>query len=97
MKNVSIPGRLWDYLGNRQAKVARTQPQSMWRDEEWRLAPPHEDAHIASLRLALRIFDHARTREEQLAFARRLAEEPALSKPWLRALVGELKKTAKGR
>jgi hypothetical protein len=93
VKNVSIPGRLWDYLGNQQPKVARSQPPSKWQDESWRFSPPHEDAHLQSLRLALRIFDTARTRQEQRAFTTAVMERSAPSKPWLRAVVSEIRKT----
>lgn len=97
VKNVSIPGRMWDYLGNQQAKVARTQPRPRWRDTEWRFAPPRDSPHLESLRLALRIFDTARSRQERSEFARELARQPALSKPWLRSLLGELRRTSNVR
>jgi hypothetical protein len=92
IKNISIPGLMWHYLGNQQAKVARTQPIGAWRDPEWTSSPPRDQSHLESLRLALRIFNTARTREEQTAFARCLAEQRGLTKPWLRSLLVELKR-----
>lgn len=94
VKNISIPGRMWGYLGNNQKKVSRTQPQRRWQDTEWRTSPPREAENLESLRLALRIFETARARPEKREFARELARQPALSKPWLRSLLAELKKTA---
>ena len=97
VKNVSISGHMWSYLGNTQKKVSRTQPQWRWRDDEWRFAPPRDPENLESLRLALRIFDTARSEGEKPEFARMLARQPALSKPWLRSLVAELRKTVARR
>jgi hypothetical protein len=97
VKNVSIPGRLWDYLGNRQQKVTRTQPPHLWTEETWRTAPPREEEHFASLRLALRIFDTARTRPEQFAFAAELSDrlhrQQWSTSAWVRTLIAEVRKT----
>jgi hypothetical protein len=97
VKNVSIGGRMWDYMGNTQQKVARTQPQWRWNDEEWRTAPPRSAEALESLRLALRIFDTGRSRQEETLFSRELAKQPSLSRVWLRALVAELRRTSKSR
>ena len=94
VKNVSIPGTLWDYLGNKQSKVSRTQPISKWQNDEWRFEPPRDAENLESLRLALRIYNHAGTAQDREQFSRELAEQPAVSESWLRTLIGELRKTA---
>lgn len=61
-KNVSIPGRLWDYLGNRQGKAEPSNPPWRWGDEST-LSPPRQDEHIEASRtreLDLDTHRHAR-------------------------------------
>lgn len=44
LKGVSVPLRLWDYLGNWQKKVARANPPWRWADSEMQ-RPPREAEH----------------------------------------------------
>lgn len=90
IKNVSIPGRLWDYLGNRQEKVTYSNPPWRWTEESLQ-APPRNAKQLAALRLAVHLFDAGRTREERARFADRLAKERAMKEPWVRSLVAELR------
>lgn len=90
VKDVAVPDQLWDYLGNMQAKVARTNPPSCWGDPEMH-RPPRDPGHAAALRLAVSVYELARTRDERKALARLLASEPAMRHPWLRRLVTELR------
>ena len=90
LKGVSVPGRLWDYLGNRQQKVQRSNPPWRWADPEMR-QPPRDPEHIAALRLAVMVFEGARMREERGALAGLLADEGAMRYAWLRSLVNELR------
>src|SRR5262245_54765834 len=59
IKNVSVPGRLWDYLGNRQVKV--TESFTPWRWATGELSVPnYHNSHLAALRLAVDLFDCGR-------------------------------------
>lgn len=90
VKNVSIPGRLWDYLGNNQQKVARWNPPGRWGDAIM-LEPPREQVHLEALRLALFVYRHANQSTERALLARELVNQPAMKEPWFRALVTELR------
>lgn len=90
VKGVAVPCTLWDYLGNSQKKVARTNPPSRWGDPEMQ-RPPREPDHVAALRLAVGVYNAGRTRGEREALAALIAAEPSMRHSWCRALVGELK------
>lgn len=90
IRSVSIPGDLWDYLGNRQEKVARWHPPDCWGDAA-ATTPPRDESHLKALRLAVWLHELARTREERLALASELAEQPAMRFGWFRSLVTELR------
>jgi hypothetical protein len=89
IKNVAVPGRLWDYLGNDQAKV--TESFSPWRWATGELsAPTYGDEHLAALRLAVELFDRGRTRSEREQFVGLLSRERAMRFPWFRSLVHQV-------
>jgi hypothetical protein len=88
--SVSIPAGLWDYLGNWQAKVARSHPPECWGDAGAG-APPRDEAHLKALRLAVKLRQLAEGRDERLAFASELANQPAMRFGWFRSLVTELR------
>ena len=91
VKGVSIPPQLWDYLGNRQKKVPRTNPPSQWGDPE--LQRPSRDAdHAAALRLAVAVYEAGKTGAEREAFAALLAAGPAMRHSWCRTLVTQLRR-----
>ncbi|MBT8079175.1 MAG: hypothetical protein KJO31_11415 [Gammaproteobacteria bacterium] len=91
VRNVSIPGRLWDYLGNRQEKVIPTNPPWRWADAAI-AGPPREEEHLLALRRALDIYDLGSSKLERQKFSERLARQQAMREPWCRGLVGELRK-----
>jgi hypothetical protein len=93
LKSVSVPWHLWDYLGNVQEKVARTNPPGRWGDSEM-FRPPREARHAAALRLALAVYERGCQAPERLAFASELARQPAMRSRWLRQLVLEIRRTA---
>jgi hypothetical protein len=39
IKNISIPGSLWDYIGNRQDKVSKANPPDLWSSDDILLPP----------------------------------------------------------
>ena len=94
LQGVSVPARLWDYLGNQQKKVARSNPHWRWADSEMR-RPPRAPERAAALRLAVALYESGRTREEREALARELAaQRTAMRHRWLRKLVTELRSKA---
>lgn len=90
LKSVSIPWWLWDYLGNRQAKVAHSNPPMYW-GAEWMAEPPRYSENLEALRLAVRLYDRGARRDERQALAAALAAQPEMRHPWLRRLVLELR------
>jgi hypothetical protein len=90
LKGVSVPPVLWDYLGNRQKKVARSNPPWRWSDPEMR-RPPREPEHVEALRLAVALYEAGHTRAEREALAALLAAQPTMRFAWLRRLVNELR------
>ncbi|MEW5926450.1 MAG: hypothetical protein AB1941_03085 [Gemmatimonadota bacterium] len=90
LRSVAVPWRLWDYLDNRQSKVARWHPPFLWGSEEMR-KPPREREHLEALRLAVRVHEQGREAEERGRLAAALAAQPEMRERWLRRLVAELR------
>jgi len=88
VKNVSIPGRMWDYLGNQQAKVALSNPPWRWGDAKM-LTAPHYPKNLEALRLAVQVYDLGASERGRLASE--ITALPEMRHPWLRALVTELR------
>jgi len=63
LRSVAVPWRMWDYLGNRQAKAARWNPPFVWGRGEMR-EPPREREHVEALRLAVRVHEQGREAAE---------------------------------
>ncbi|MBU2714522.1 hypothetical protein, partial [Zooshikella harenae] len=91
VKNVSIPVELWDYLGNRQAKVAKTNYPERWGGHEI-VSPPREDGNLKALKQAYQIYSLGI--EQKREFAEKLASTQEFKDAWLRSLVNELKRSA---
>jgi hypothetical protein len=91
IKNVSIPGRLWDYLGNTQKKVTPSNPPWRWSKADPR-RPPRSEAHLQALSLAHHLHEAGRTKPQRLAFAAKLSKETGMKYSWFRTLVNELKR-----
>lgn len=88
IKNVSIQRELWDYLGNRQVKVAKTNSPERWGSEDVVL-PPREEGNLQALKQARQIY--LLGLEQKRAFAEKLAFTHEFREAWLRSLVNELK------
>ncbi|WP_027481043.1 hypothetical protein [Deinococcus pimensis] len=88
VRNVSVPWPLWDFLGNRQAKVTPSNPPSRWGDETL-LAPPRAESNLVALHAAARLYELGRT--DRARFAALLARQPAMRESWCRALVRTLR------
>ncbi len=89
IKNISIPYRLWDYLGNMQDKVTLPNRPQDWATDTM-LEPPREEKNLQALRRAYDLFNlgHA----EKKPFAECLSQQPTIREPWLRHLILDLKK-----
>jgi hypothetical protein len=89
-RSLAIPSRLWRYLGDQQAKVAESHDVGRWalREAAW---PSHAPERLRALRLAAKLFELGRWREERQRVARELAALPAMRQPQVRRLVMELR------
>jgi hypothetical protein len=93
VKNVSIPGRLWDYLGNRQPKAALSNPPWRW-GEPAALRPPRHATNLEALRFALRMYDLGGNQLERTKLITLLTSSPAIREYWMRSLVSGLRRGA---
>ncbi|GAA1009921.1 hypothetical protein Aple_022950 [Acrocarpospora pleiomorpha] len=89
--NVSIPGTLWNYLGNSQEKIAPSFRRTLWADETV-TAPRHSEKVAHALAEAVAYVEQGRSHPTRTAIARHLASEPTFAQPWLRTLALELRK-----
>ena len=90
IKNVSIPWRLWGYLGNTQEKVAQSNPPWRWTDETMS-HPPRNPRNLMALRLAYYLYSKGCQQDAKLSLAKHLAAEAAMKETWFRQLVQQLK------
>ena len=88
IKNISIPYRLWDYLGNFQPKTMPTNPPASWNSEQL-LEPPRQEGNILALRQAYHLYQTGAA--EGRVFAGLLAKEEAMAESWFRSLTLQLK------
>ncbi|MEL6109578.1 MAG: hypothetical protein AAFU85_26510 [Planctomycetota bacterium] len=86
VKNVSVPGRFWDYVGNRQEKVSWSNPPARWSDPNI-MRPPRQHSHQVALEFATKVFDNAVTSEERCSFADVLRKQPQMKESWFRDVV----------
>jgi hypothetical protein len=93
VKNVSISGPLWAYLGNDQPKVTPSHPPWRWADPT-AAEPDRHPWHLLALRHAARVFDRGTDPAERERFALELGQTPALRTRWGRELVLQLRNRA---
>ncbi|MGI9264386.1 MAG: hypothetical protein ACR2QU_05625 [Gammaproteobacteria bacterium] len=90
VKNVSIPGEMWAYLGNCQPKVTESNPPWRWAYPNLK-SPPRDETNLTALRRALDVFDLASNAEERRSFSNALCDVHAIRQRWCRSLVAELR------
>ncbi|RKS09818.1 hypothetical protein DFP74_5563 [Nocardiopsis sp. Huas11] len=90
VRNVSIEGHLWRYMGDRQDKTEPSFRRTRWADPDMTL-PRHDDAARAALAEAVRFYRGGRTRAVRSRVHRVLTGEPAFRDPWLRDLARTLR------
>ena len=91
VKNVSIPGWFWEYLGNNQKKVGWSNHPERWADPDV-AKPPRQSSNIEALNFAVSLFDQARTAKERGAFADELRRQPQMTESWFRDVVSQTRK-----
>lgn len=91
VRNVSIPAWLWDYWGNRQAKVTPWNPPWRW-GAPGHSHPSRRGPFREALEIACALYDLGATPAERRALAELLAASPALRERWCRALILELRR-----
>jgi hypothetical protein len=90
IKNISIPARLWRWAGDYAEKATPSFRIERWAAAEARL-PARSEPHLMGLRLAARLFERGRGKEERALFASELAAQPEMTEAWLRTLVLRLR------
>jgi len=91
IKNVSIPGRLWDFLGNYGDKATPSNPPWRWGSSAM-AQPPTDECHRRALRLALKLYELGLQRDTRLGFTKLLARQPGMDQAQFRSLITELRK-----
>ncbi|MDT0330453.1 hypothetical protein [Nocardiopsis lambiniae] len=90
VRNVSIPGWLWGFLGNVQPKTEPSFRRTRWADPEV-ARPRHDERTRAALSAAVALHDRGRDPEVRDAFRQALTADPAFREPWLRTLAHSLR------
>jgi hypothetical protein len=90
MKNVSLPGRLWRYLGNEQDKVFRSHSPPRWTDTSAQLRSRF-GTRTAAQQVALYLHQQGRDRAQRDRLLRLMAAGPGVRLRWLRELMGEIR------
>ena len=92
IKNISITWSLWDFLGNWQTKVTKTNPPHRWSDDAI-LLPPREEAHLKALRRAFDLYTLGC--QDKDTFAALLSKERSVKEAWFRTSISELRQQGK--
>ena len=90
VKNISIDGQFWDYIGNKQKKVENSYHSKYWGDDGFS-KPNHLKGRLEALRLAYQIYKIAKQKNEQLKLHKLLSNRQAMKDAWLRSFNLEIK------
>jgi hypothetical protein len=91
LRGVSIDDWFWSWLGNYQDKTMPSNTYDRWGTEEM-AHPEHAPERLEALRVAFKLHEKARTRDERERFVAQLIERPEMREPWLRSLVVALRR-----
>lgn len=94
--NVSVPGPLWRYLGDRRGTIEPPFRRAH-RADPGAAAPRHDDHPREALGEAPSLRDHGLTRRARARVHRALTTEPAFRDPWLRTLAHTLRSSGGSR
>lgn len=92
LRGVSIPGWFWGYLGTYQEKMMPSNAAYSWGTDDL-MQPIHHPEAFEALKLAYRLHEHARTRDERACLAAELAARDEMREPWLRSLVVAIRRS----
>lgn len=91
LRGVSVDYWFWSWLGNHQDKTMPSNTYNRWGTED--LAhPEHAPERLEALRVAYKLHEAARRRDERERFAAELVQRPEMREPWLRSLVIALRR-----
>jgi hypothetical protein len=90
IRNISIPWRLWDFLGNKQSKLTPSFHPAFW-NSALVSSPTRSEESLKALRFARALFTRACTGKERELFISELVKPRHLKHPWLRSLIAELR------
>lgn len=90
VRNVSVSGWVWSFLGDSQPKTAHSFRRHLWADPSV-TAPRRDEEARAALGSAVVLHRYGRTPEARNRFHRVLTGEPAFREPWLRSLAHRLR------
>jgi hypothetical protein len=91
IKNVSAPLRFATFLAADAPKTSGSFHPDRWGREEAAVPWRHHESRQA-LAFAVHLFDLGRNGDMRRRFARALADQPAMTEPWFRSLILELKR-----
>lgn len=89
LRSISVPYRLWTYLGDYQKKMGRWNPPQYWGAEHLAL-PPRDTEALEALRLAYSLYRRG-SGAERHRFAAMLALQPEIRHSSVRRLILELR------
>jgi hypothetical protein len=91
LRGVSVDYWFWSWLGNHQDKTMPSNTYDRWGTED--LAhPEHAPERLEALRVAYKLHEIARRRDERERFVAELVQRPEMREPWLRSLVVALRR-----
>lgn len=90
IKNVSVSGRFWDYLGNRQSKSTESFSRQCWTTEE-AYSASRRDARLVGLSNALFWLELGQSEQQRSKFACKLSEQSEMKERNLRTLVNQIR------
>jgi hypothetical protein len=90
-RQVRVPERLWEYLGNLQPKASVSYQPDCW-GKLLDTAPLRDERALGALREARAIFEWGASSATRNAVARGMAQQPAMRVGWFRSLALELKR-----
>ncbi|WP_420126962.1 hypothetical protein [Longimicrobium sp.] len=91
LRGVSVDWWFWSWLGNHQDKTMRSNGYEHWGTDNL-AGPDHAPERLEALRVAYRIHEKARSRDERERFVAELVERPEMRESWLRSLVVALRR-----
>lgn len=90
IRNVSVPWSFWHWIANKNEKVTPSHHKYRWASIDV-TEPARHGRYLRALRLAVRLFELGRDKDERKRFIGQLAAQPEMKEPWLRSLVLRLR------